>query len=39
VVEGVSSGRLAELTVAFSLATDLGFGQPMEPSWPGRDQR
>jgi HD-GYP domain-containing protein (c-di-GMP phosphodiesterase class II) len=28
--EGVSSGRLAELTIALSLATDLGFGQPME---------
>ena len=28
--EGVSSGRLAELTIALSLATDLGTGQPME---------
>jgi HD-GYP domain-containing protein (c-di-GMP phosphodiesterase class II)/DNA-binding CsgD family transcriptional regulator len=27
---GVSSGRLAELTIALSLATDLGFGQPIE---------
>ena len=28
--EALRSGRLAELTIALSLATDLGFGQPME---------
>ena len=28
--DGVRSGRLAELTIALSLATDLGLGQPME---------
>jgi HD-GYP domain-containing protein (c-di-GMP phosphodiesterase class II) len=28
--EGVETGRLAELTIALSLATDLGTGQPLE---------
>ena len=30
VVDQAASGRLAELTIALSLATDLGTGQPME---------
>ena len=30
VADTVGSGRLAELTIALSLATDLGTGQPME---------
>ena len=28
--DAAESGRLAELTIALSLATDLGTGQPME---------
>jgi HD-GYP domain-containing protein (c-di-GMP phosphodiesterase class II) len=30
VTEGGPTGRMAELTIALSLATDLGLGQPME---------